>query len=175
MTTQIQFKRGAAADLTTLNPLLASGEPCYEVDTGQFKIGDGETAWNDLAYAGGAGGDPESPATVLPIEPTVSAAISSGTLTLNLDDARIFRVTHDANITTLSITNVPAATNTAVSFTLILTGTSTSHTITWPAAIKWPANVTPVLTNINNKVDIFNFMTVDNGTTWFGFNGGQNF
>jgi len=51
MATQIQFKRGTAADLTALNTLLASGEPGYETDTGKFKIGDGTTAWNSLAYA----------------------------------------------------------------------------------------------------------------------------
>jgi hypothetical protein len=50
MTTQIQFKRGTAADLTALNPLLASGEPGYEIDTGKFKIGDGTATWNNLPY-----------------------------------------------------------------------------------------------------------------------------
>jgi hypothetical protein len=50
MATQIQFKRGTATSLQIVNPVLAAGEPCYETDTGKFKIGDGVTAWNDLAY-----------------------------------------------------------------------------------------------------------------------------
>jgi hypothetical protein len=50
MATQIQFKRGIAASLQIVNPVLAAGEPCYETDTKKFKIGDGTTAWNSLAY-----------------------------------------------------------------------------------------------------------------------------
>jgi hypothetical protein len=48
--TKIQFKRGTAAALTSTNPLLDPGEPCYELDTGKLKIGNGTTAWNDLSY-----------------------------------------------------------------------------------------------------------------------------
>jgi hypothetical protein len=48
----IQFKRGTAAQAATANPVLAAGEPGFETDTGKFKIGDGTTAWNSLAYAG---------------------------------------------------------------------------------------------------------------------------
>lgn len=54
MATQIQFKRGTAADLAAVNPVLTNGEPCYETDTGKFKIGDGTTPWNSLAYSSDA-------------------------------------------------------------------------------------------------------------------------
>lgn len=46
----IRFRRGYAAEWTSKNPVLAPGEPGYEVDTGQFKVGNGSTLWNDLAY-----------------------------------------------------------------------------------------------------------------------------
>ncbi|WP_254126749.1 hypothetical protein [Aquihabitans sp. G128] len=36
--------------------MLAAGEPGYETDTGVLKIGDGTTAWNDLADLEGGGG-----------------------------------------------------------------------------------------------------------------------
>ena len=36
-----------------VNPTLAEGEPGFELDTGKLKIGNGTTAWNDLAYFGG--------------------------------------------------------------------------------------------------------------------------
>lgn len=49
--TQIQFRRGTAADWTSANPTLASGEFGYETDTGKAKIGNGSTAWNSLSYA----------------------------------------------------------------------------------------------------------------------------
>jgi hypothetical protein len=51
MNTQIKLKRGSAANLTAVNPVLSAGEPAYEIDTGKFKIGNGTTAWNSLPYA----------------------------------------------------------------------------------------------------------------------------
>jgi hypothetical protein len=50
--TQIQIRRGTAAQWTSANPTLASGEFGYESDTGKFKIGDGSTAWTSLGYQG---------------------------------------------------------------------------------------------------------------------------
>ena len=49
--TQIQIRRGTAAQWTSSNPTLASGEQGFETDTNKMKIGDGSTAWNSLAYA----------------------------------------------------------------------------------------------------------------------------
>jgi hypothetical protein len=52
MSTTIQLRRGTAAQWTAANPVLNDGEPGFEDDTHKFKIGDGVTAWNALAYAG---------------------------------------------------------------------------------------------------------------------------
>ena len=46
-----------AAALTTKNPVLLKGEVVYEESTGRHKVGDGVTAWNNLAYEAGGGGD----------------------------------------------------------------------------------------------------------------------
>lgn len=51
--TRIQLRRDTAANWSTNNPTPAAGEPCYETDTGKLKIGDGSTAYNNLAYQGG--------------------------------------------------------------------------------------------------------------------------
>ena len=51
--TQIQVRRGTAAQWTSANPTLASGEWGFETDTGKVKIGDGSTAWNSEPYIGG--------------------------------------------------------------------------------------------------------------------------
>lgn len=57
----IRLRRGTAEQWTEANPVLRLGEQGYETDTVQlvggvcyhkFKIGDGETAWNDLPYMG---------------------------------------------------------------------------------------------------------------------------
>lgn len=51
--TQIQFRRGTAAQWSSTNPTLAAGELGYETDTGNFKIGNGSTAWNSLSVLNG--------------------------------------------------------------------------------------------------------------------------
>lgn len=52
--TQIQIRRGTAAQWTSANPTLAAGEFGWESDTNKAKIGDGTTAWTSLSYATGA-------------------------------------------------------------------------------------------------------------------------
>ena len=56
--TKIQLRRDTAVNWSTNNPTPSAGEPCFETDTGKLKIGDGSTAYNNLAYqGGGSGGD----------------------------------------------------------------------------------------------------------------------
>lgn len=47
---RLQLRRGLAATWTERNPVLLAGELGLELDTNQFKIGNGETAWNALPY-----------------------------------------------------------------------------------------------------------------------------
>ena len=49
--TKIQLRRSIVTDWAAVNPILSAGEVGYETDTKKFKIGDGTTAWNSLAYA----------------------------------------------------------------------------------------------------------------------------
>jgi hypothetical protein len=56
VTTQIQIRRGTAAQWTAANPVLAEGELAAELDTGKYKIGNGSTAWNSLGYSSGTQG-----------------------------------------------------------------------------------------------------------------------
>ena len=48
----IQLKRGKASSWLTLNPILAPGEPGFEIDTGKIKIGNGVDTWLSLKYIG---------------------------------------------------------------------------------------------------------------------------
>ena len=50
MASIIQFRRDTASNWTSNNPTLASGELGIESDTGQYKIGDGTTAWSSISY-----------------------------------------------------------------------------------------------------------------------------
>ena len=55
MTSRLQNRRDTAANWTANNPTLAAGELGLETDTTKYKMGDGTTAWNSLAYAYTAG------------------------------------------------------------------------------------------------------------------------
>jgi hypothetical protein len=55
MTSRLQNRRDVASAWTSANPTLAAGEMGLETDTSKWKMGDGVTAWNSLAYAYTAG------------------------------------------------------------------------------------------------------------------------
>ena len=107
-------------------------------------------------------------------ETYTTPAISSGTLTLNIENGNVFRVSRNANITTVTISN-PAATGNACSFTLIFDANGTSYTITWPAAVKWPGGTAPTITTTASRSDMFVFYTNNAGTTWYAMTAAQNF
>lgn len=51
----IQLKRGRLIDLISINPIPAEGEIVIDLDSGNFKIGDGARSWIDLGYANTTG------------------------------------------------------------------------------------------------------------------------
>jgi len=53
MADRIQLRRDTAANWTAYNPILLQGEPGIEIDTDQWKLGDGVHTWSQLAYRGG--------------------------------------------------------------------------------------------------------------------------
>lgn len=76
---------------------------------------------------------------------------------------------------TLTFVN-PAPTGTGGSFTLILRqDASGSRTVTWPGSVRWGGATAPTLTTTANKVDIITFVTMDEGTKWYGFVAAQDF
>ena len=106
-------------------------------------------------------------------ETYTTPTISAGTLTLNLENSNVFRVSRNANISTITISNPPASGN-AGSFTLIFDANGTSYTIAWPAAVKWPAGVAPTITTTAGRSDIFVLYTNNAGTTWYAMTAAQN-
>jgi hypothetical protein len=121
--TQIQIRRGTAAQWTSTNPTLASGEQGYETDTGKMKIGDGSTAWNSLAYAiTGAIG------TVTSV--TAGTGLSGGTITSTgtiAIDSTVATLTGSQILTnkTLTAPIITLATNAqTATYTLALTDAS---------------------------------------------------
>ena len=124
MPTQIQLRRDTAADWTSNNPTLAQGEFGWESDTNRFKIGDGSSNWQSLAYASDgdtAGitfvGDDSSGTTVSQNETfkiagtqNISAAVSGDTLTLTGPDLSTYLTASSS--TTLTNKSIDADNNT---------------------------------------------------------------
>lgn len=48
--TTIKFKRGTSTRWTSVNPILAAGEPGYDTTNKKFKIGDGTSTWTQLPF-----------------------------------------------------------------------------------------------------------------------------
>jgi hypothetical protein len=106
-------------------------------------------------------------------ESTAAPTISGNALTLDLATTNIFNVALNADVTTLTFSNV--AGSGATSLTLVLTADGTPRTITWPGSVKWPGGTGPTLTSTNGKRDVLTFVTLDGGTTWLASVGGQDY
>lgn len=133
--TVIQVRRDSAADWTSANPTLASGEHGLETDTGKFKIGNGSTAWTSLAYAK-SGAAPELHA---------STHESGGTDELELAPAQITGTAVITSDSRLSDSRTPTAHKTSheeggsdvitVTSAMIANGTIVNEDISSTAAI----------------------------------------
>ncbi|MBM3365372.1 MAG: hypothetical protein FJY48_06635 [Betaproteobacteria bacterium] len=91
----------------------------------------------------------------------VENIVAVSALSIDCSAGNYFTKTINAN-STFTFDSVPASR--AYAFALELT--HTSGTVTWPAAVKWPADTAPTLTT--GKTHIFIFVTDDGGTRWRG-------
>ena len=105
------------------------------------------------------------------IEESTAVTSSSNAATINLRDGNVFTHTLSENVT-YTFSN-PAASGRASAFILKVTQDSSARTITWPGSVDWAAATAPTLTTTNAGVDVFAFLTVDGGTTYYGFTLGQ--
>ena len=105
------------------------------------------------------------------IEESTAVTSSSNAATINLRDGNIFTHTLSENVT-YTFSN-PAASGRASAFILKVTQDSSARTITWPGSVDWASATAPTITATNAGVDVFAFLTVDGGTTYYGFTLGQ--
>ena len=92
-----------------------------------------------------------------------------GTQSIDLTLGNVVTATQDTSATTYTFDN-PSPTGKGCAFTLILTnGASNSGTV-WPASVDWAGGTEPTLTT--SGIDIFTFISIDEGTIWYGFTGG---
>lgn len=79
---QFQFRRDTAANWTSANPTLLSGEMGIETDTSKYKIGNGTSTWTALAYGGTQG----SPGVGVPTGGTINQILAKNSST-DFDDS----------------------------------------------------------------------------------------
>jgi hypothetical protein len=107
----------------------------------------------------------------------------SGTVDIDLESADAFRVGVDQNLTSLGLDNaasgVDATNGRMKEILLILDQKGTSgggyFNVTWPSSINWPGSTLPILSQIDNAVDVFRLIYASDGSDlWFGEIVGQN-
>jgi len=120
MATRIQVRRDLAANWTSNNPTLASGEIGLETDTRKWKIGNGSSNWTSLEYqlpsmTGSWASTPDE--NVLQIDrSTKRVGINAASLLHALDVGGTFRATGNSTIGgTLTVAGALAVTGTVTS------------------------------------------------------------
>ena len=99
----------------------------------------------------------------------VATANTGTTYTIDLANGTVQILTLTGNCTF----TFPTATA-GRSFIMLLKQDGTgSRTVTWPAAVKWPAGTAPTITATASKLDKYVF-TAD-GTNWYGSDAGKNY
>ena len=108
MAVQIQMRRDTAAAWTSANPTLAAGEMGLETDTTYYKIGNGSTAWNSLAYGAYNGAIANGAIT--------SAMIADGTIVAGDIASNAVTTTKilDGDVTAAKIASAAWSTNTVI-------------------------------------------------------------
>ena len=107
-------------------------------------------------------------------ENTSIDATFTGAETVDFEDGPVFTQTLTGNVSSMTISNVPAS-GTAGWITFFLIQGSGPFTIAWPTGTLWPGAVEPTLSAGSGDIDVITLMTKDGGTSFYGFVGGFNF
>jgi hypothetical protein len=137
--TVIKLRRDTAANWTSVNPVLASGEEGYETDTGARKVGNGSTAWNSLDYV-------RSDSTIYKVRNNTGSTILKGTLVSATGaessgriDVAPFEVTGEQDselrVMGVAIANISSGVNGNVMSFGTLTGLDTRGTVSSALAV----------------------------------------
>lgn len=95
----IQFMRGNSDSVSTNNPVLAAGQPFYELDSHNLKIGDGSTSYSSLPYVKDPNAYPKTGGTISGLVKIVS---SENVSMLDLGDDSKVRLSRTSDRTVLS-------------------------------------------------------------------------
>ena len=158
---------GAGADLSGAVAGIAIGKDATVTGTGGIAIGWLESSAACEIRVGGCTGITYTiGCTGGTNKKTTSTATS---VTLNPKTHNAYHVTTSGN-TTFTLT-APGSSDVITSFTVIVTAGG-AHTLSWPASVKWAGGTAPDAP-ASGETDVYTLMTVDNGTTWYGFLAGD--
>jgi hypothetical protein len=177
-----------------VNPTLSVGELGYEINTANFKIGNGSQAWNSLGYGGLVGptgftGPTGNTGSTGPVPTAVSTITINGSLfvqetqeKVNTKTAATGTVTHDwstgaifyhtsisANFTA-NITNLPTTANRSYVVVLYLVQGATAYYANAlqvngaSVTMKWPNAY--INPAIPNRTEIQSFTLYYSGSAW---------
>lgn len=152
MAVQIQFRHDTASNWTTANPTLAQGELGLETDTRLYKLGDGQTSWNNLAY-GSLIGDIEQ-------EQVIGLLAALDLLAPKADP------TFTGSVTAPTFSG--ALSGNATSATSATTATTAATATSLPPGTSFPSN--PAAGHVFFRTDLKQAF-IYNGTTWDLFGG----
>ena len=161
--------------------LLIEGDTSLVSITGDFKVGGNniEDSGGVVALTFDGSGNTNLSDKILQ-RPTIKDYAETGNAigntgasqTIDITSGNVITATLAVATTTFTFSN-PSASGSCCSFTLILTQDgSGSRAVTWPGSVQWASSTAPTLSSGGGDVDIFAFITIDAGTTWFGFTAG---
>jgi hypothetical protein len=122
---------------------------------------------NAVVFVSAASGDIFQPSDLDPF--ITSAALSGTTPSVDVGARDTYTLTTSGN-TTFAFTGVPSSGQVGT-FSLIITAGGT-HTLTWPASVDWAGGAAPDAP-ASGETDVYTFMTVNGGTTFYGFLAGD--
>ena len=99
----------------------------------------------------------------------IAVPVGDGGISINCSLGNVFSMGLNANITSVTFTNVPSA----YTLSLIVTPGIAQQTITWPSSVNWAGGIAPTLSVGTGLEDIFVLFTNNSGSTWYGFTAGQ--
>lgn len=99
-------------------------------------------------------------------EHIATSTISAGALSINMANGNVHQVALSANVTSISITNVPAS-GTLAALTLWFTQDSTGgRVVTWPASIDFGEAGSPAVAPRASNETIIVLLSKNGGTSW---------
>lgn len=167
MLIQMQQRRGTAAQWTSSNPVLASGEFGYESDTGKLKVGDGSTSWASLAYYTGGAVDTSTNQSIGGIK-TFTGTVNLPTATTKVGNTSLIQGgTVNITLPTLAGTLIGTGDSGTIATAMLANSSSTSTGVTY-AKMQYVSAQYRVHGRITAAAGVVEELTPDNLVTVLG-------